>query len=220
LVNYVAPGERLLLTGVRYTDYQRLADWRDAAGRRSVLLAYDGERLEIMTKSFAHERHGYMLGRLITFLCLELNVPHIGGRESTISRDDLERGFEPDEWFYLGPTAMRMTGPAMLRELDFRTDPPPDLAIEIEVSRSLLDRIGLYAAMGIREVWRFDGQTLTITRLRSDRSYEPIPASGFFPTVPLAELVGYLRRTGTVDDSTLAREFREWVRTLSAAPKS
>ncbi|MEZ6074210.1 MAG: Uma2 family endonuclease [Pirellulaceae bacterium] len=73
----------------------------------------------------------------------------------TFQRDDLEKGFEPDEcwWIAHEEQVRRKT------EFDFKIDPAPDLAVEIEMSRSLVNRISIYAAIGVAEIWRFDGSS-------------------------------------------------------------
>ena len=207
-------GRQLMLNGVSWAEYERCLDARDRC-RPRARLSYDHGRLELMTKSYSHEQFNYALGRFVSALAEELSIPLIGARETTIRREDLERGFEPDEWFYVGPTATRMIGVARVRDLDFAFDPPPDLALEIEITRSLLDRIELYAALGVREIWRYDGETLSAVGLKEDRTYEALPASLAFPTVPLDGIVRFLDLSGSVDDATLVRRFREWVRTLA-----
>ncbi len=211
------PGGRgLVLLDVAWADYWQCLDIRDRLRPTAKLTYYRGT-MELMTKSITHERYAFNLGRFVSYLCEELGVPCLGCRETTVSREDLERGFEPDEWFYVGPNAARMVGHVQSRQLDFTSDPPPDLAIEVEVSRTLLDRIDIYAAVGVMEIWRFDGQNLTAWRLRGDKTYEAVAVSPVFPTVPLAELVRYVHLAGTVDDTTLARQFRGWVRGLPPA---
>ena len=97
-------------------------------------------------------------------------------------------------------------------ELDLTIDPPPDLAIEIDISRSSLDRMGIYAALGVPEIWRFDGETLRVGRLSADGTYAPSPASVALPFLPMAEVVRFLRLAEGMDHSRWGREFRAWVR--------
>ncbi|MEM9245654.1 MAG: Uma2 family endonuclease [Cyanobacteria bacterium P01_F01_bin.153] len=77
---------------------------------------------------------------------------------TTWSREDLQRGLEPDECCYI-------TSEAQVRgkmNIDLTVDPPPDLAIEIDITSSSLNRLEIYASLGIKEVWRFDGESLFI----------------------------------------------------------
>jgi Uma2 family endonuclease len=213
LMDYLTASPSLMLTGVTWAEYERVLLRRDA-DRRPVRITFDSGSLEIMTHGNRHERYKGLLGRVVSALCEELVVPMVLGGNCTIRREDLDRGFEPDDWFYLGPTATQMTAATATRALDFRTDPPPDLAIEIEITRGVLDRIGLYAAVKIPELWRFDGTRFSIWCLRADGSYTPAESSRYFPTVSAAAINGCLFDLATLDDAARLRRFREWVRSL------
>jgi hypothetical protein len=98
------------------------------------------------------------------------------------------------------------------KEFDIDRDPPPDLAIEVEISRSALDRMGIYATLGVLEVWRFDGEELTVHQLRRDGRYLQSRSSRALPFLPLGEIVRFLRASDVQDESSLGRSFRKWVR--------
>ena len=126
----------------------------------------------------------------------------------TCRREDLERGLEPDNCYYVHHAAtMRAKD-----ELDLSTDPPPELAIEIDISRSTLVKLSLYAAMGVPEVWRYDGRSLQVYRHDSAGRYEPHSASGIFPGFPTAEAERVVRQTGEVSEIVLIKAFRESLR--------
>ena len=161
-----------------------------------------------MSPSYEHEAYGALLGRMIEILTEELNIPIKAGKSTTFRRLDLDRGLEPDECYYID-NAARLLGKA---EIDLRRDPPPDLAIEVDITSSSLDRMGVYAALGVPELWRFDGQSLQVYRLGPKGAYEPVDRSPNFPSLPPAEVVGFLHQSLTTDDTSLARSFRAWVR--------
>jgi Uma2 family endonuclease len=216
LVNYVEPGQRLLLTGVKYTDFERLAEWRDAAGRRAVCFAFDHGKLEIMVITNTHERF-----KKIVALLIEDWIEETGGRyapsgQLTHKREDLERGFEPDECYYI-QNCDKVLG---VGEIDFTKDPPPDLAVEVEVSRTLLDRLPIYAAFKVPEVWRYNGERLTVLLLQSDGSYQESATSRALPNLPLTELPRFLEMAARVDYATIGRQFRTWVRSLPSTPST
>jgi Uma2 family endonuclease len=217
IVQQLRPDQHMAVTELTWEDYEQLLDWRDA-GRRPVRITFDSGRLEVMTHGNRHERYKGLLGRVVSVLCEELNVPMVLGGNCTIRREDLDRGFEPDDWFYLGSTATRMTEATATRALDFRTDPPPDLAIEIEITRNILDRIPLYAAVKILELWRFDGTRFDIWALQSNGSYALAESSRYFPAVTAAAINGCLIDLATVDDTARLRRFREWIRSLPPTP--
>src|SRR5206468_1752782 len=94
-----------------------------------------------------------------------------------------------------------------------RRDPPPDLAIEIDISRSSLNRMRIYAALGIPEVWRFDGESIKITHLDTAKErYREKSHSRAFPFLAAADLQRFLDRVGDQDETTWIRGFADWVR--------
>src|SRR5579859_6230325 len=96
--------------------------------------------------------------------------------------------------------------------IDLAVDPPPDLFIEIEVSRTILDRIAIAAALGVRELWRFDGTTLQIGLLQADGQYQWGTTSLAFPGIRVTDVVGFLRMAQTAGHLDVLRAFRAWVR--------
>ena len=197
--------QRLLLHNIRWLTYEMLlADLHD----RPIRLTYDRGDLELMAPSFRHEVYAGLLGRFIATLAEELEVPFKSGRTTTFRRQDMERGLEPDDCFYFRNVPL-ILGKA---EIDLSRDPPPDLGLEIDITRSSLNRMGIYAALRVPEVWRFDGEAIHVHQLRPDGTYEEVAASQTFPTVPLADLADFLHQGTTTDDLTLIRSFRAWVR--------
>ncbi len=126
----------------------------------------------------------------------------------TLGREDLERGLEPDECFYI-------THEPEVRgkeQLDLTTDPPPDLAVEIDVTHSPRNRLTIYAALGVKEVWRFHDETLTAQSLDDAGEYQASETSHHFPGLQITDVMSFLNRRHERDENTLIREFREWVR--------
>lgn len=196
---------RILLSNIRWTTYESmLVD----LGDRPVRLTYDRGALEIMSPSKKHEWLGRVIGRFIEIMTLELGIP-IQSVKSTTWRDELkERGLEADESYYV-QNEPRVRGKA---DFDPATDPYPDLAVEVEISRSALDRMALYAALGIREVWRCDGETVTAHVLAEDGAFRPSEMSAAFGFLRVRDLEPFLRRARSTDETTLVREFLAWVR--------
>src|SRR5205823_2121961 len=126
----------------------------------------------------------------------ELGMPLKHGGSTTLRRRLRQRGIEADECFWIA-NAHRMAG---RRRLNLRTDPPPDLAIEVDVSHSSLDRLAIYAVLGVPEVWRLDGDTLTFYVLGPKRSYTSAPVSQSFPLATPADLLTALQQARTAAD--------------------
>src|SRR5579872_67085 len=188
LMNNVDPGQRLLITGVHYRDFVRLAEWRDEMCRWSARLAYDHGKLEIMVVTNPHERFRKIVALLIEVWIEETGGDYLPSGQLTHSREDLDSGFEPDECYYI----QNWKKVAGIRQIDFTKDPPPDLCVEAEVSRTLLVRLPIYATFKIPEVWRYNGERLIVLVLRPDGSYQESSVSRALPTLPLAELPRFL----------------------------
>jgi Uma2 family endonuclease len=145
---------------------------------------------------------------LVETLTEELNIPLQSGGSTTFDREDLDRALEPDECYYLkNEPAVRDKD-----EIDLSVDPPPDLAVEIDISRSSLNRMGIYAAMGVPEVWRYDGETLRVYLRQADGTCLESERSQNFPFLPLASVAAFLKRRYEMNETQLVRAFRTWVR--------
>jgi Uma2 family endonuclease len=199
-------GQRVLLNGVGWREYVAMGDLlRD---RPALRLTYDRGRLEIMTTSSTHERLKKWLGRFVETIAEECGVAILPGGSMTFQREDLERGFEPDECFWIAKEAVMRGRP----NHDPTQDPPPDLIIEIEVTRSALNRMALFARLGVPEVWRFDGAALHVHRLQSPGGYAEAKNSPTFPSIRVSDLIPFLAFDPTQDYLSTVRAFRDWVR--------
>jgi Uma2 family endonuclease len=148
---------------------------------------------------------------MIEAMTEELNIPILSAGSTTLKLQLKERGLEPDECYYLGNEA-KMRGK---RELDLAVDPPPDLAIEVDISSSSLDQLAIYATLGVPEVWLYDGAVLEVYQLQPDKTYAKQTHSPAFPFLPLDEIERFLARRNETDETTWIRSFRAWVKTLT-----
>jgi Uma2 family endonuclease len=200
-------GGFLRLSGVDWQTYTRLL--RIFAERPGIRLTYDRGELEILSPLFEHDKDDRFLFRLVVALTEELGLPLLEGGSTTMRRRRRRRGIEADECYWIA-NAHRMAG---RRRLDLRTDPPPDLAIEVDVTRSSLNRLGIYAALGVPEVWRLEAGGLTFHVLGPARSYHAAANSLAFPVVTPADLMAFLQQARQSGDSNVVvRAFRAWVR--------
>jgi len=197
--------QRFVLSGINWRAYVTFGDLLD---ERHVRVTFDRGELEFMTLSPEHERAKKLLARLLEALTEELDIDIASYGSMTCRREDLERGLEPDECYWIANEALFRARD----EVDLTSDPPPDLALEVEISRSALDRLGLYAALGVPEVWRWDGQTLRICLLGSDGEYRESAQSRAFPFLPVSEFVRFLTAGAAMSETKLLRSFRSWVR--------
>ncbi len=201
--------QRFRLHAIGWAQYIEIAD---SLGEAHVRLTYDHGNLELMTLSHGHERFSSLLGRFVEVITEEFDLPIQSGGSTTLNREDLSRGAEPDRCYYLDNEPLVRDKD----ELDLTVDPPPDLAIEVDITRSSLNRMSIYAALGIPEVWRFDGHSLTICQRNTAGGYDDVPRSRFFPTIPPALIEEFLGRRTELDETRLVRAFRQAVRQIIA----
>src|SRR5688500_8985660 len=147
--------ERVVLRGVAWDTYSALLEELEGQHFR---LTYDDGTLEIALPLPIHEKWKKLIGGMIEQIPLELDVPMSRFGSTTFRKKKLRKGAEPDECYYV-QNEPRVRGKA---DLDLKRDPPPDLVIEIDVTSSTVPKQPIYAALGVAEVWRFDG-----TRLQS-----------------------------------------------------
>ena len=189
--------QRIVIRRISWDLYDRFSDAIDE--RQPVFLAYDGKDLEIMTKGLDHEDFRYLFGRLVDAITDELHIPYRGLGETTWKRPEVERGLEADQCYFFQADKLKQFWEARKRgSTDLADVSNPDLAIEIEISPSLIDRPSIYAALKVTEVWRFDGESVVIERLGPDGQYAPAEASSFLAIRP-AEIKRWVLEENTED---------------------
>jgi Uma2 family endonuclease len=197
-------GQRVVLQGLDWHDYLQIGNiLRD---RPALRLTFDRGTLEIMVTSREHEFFKTRLGRLIEILAEVFKLRIEPGGNMTFQREDLEQGLEGDNCWWI-ESAGQVLGKM---SWDAAVDPPPDLLLEIEVARTAVSRMAIYAALKVPQVWRFDGKSLRVNLLQPDGTYLPVTQSPTFPRIPLAEVVRFLQPEK--DYLTVQSEFRAWVK--------
>jgi Uma2 family endonuclease len=195
---------RFLLRNVSWQFYEAALE---QVADEHVLLTYDRGALEFMSPSAEHEWYKHLLSWFILILCQELHQPVRGGGSMTVRREDLDRGLEPDECYWFAHEASVRSK----REIDLSVDPPPDLAIEIDITRSHLDRQAIYAALRVPEVWCFNGETLRVFALGADGHYAVSRSSKCFPALPIERFAAFLQQDTPQGEMERLEEFRVWV---------
>lgn len=211
---WTSDSQRLLLYDIGWCEYETVLQ---ALDRHHLRTTYDDGSLELMTLSPEHEGYADLLRLFIQVLAEECRVAIKNLRSTTFRRHDLERGLEADDCFYT-TNWPRVRGK---KRLDLTVDPPPDLVAEIDVTRTSLDRMAIYAALRVPEVWRFDGERLFIHVLGPDGQYHLSDHSPTFPDIPIAELARFLREGLSEENTAALSTFRAWVKKTiaKAAPK-
>lgn len=200
-----AAGESFVLDHVSWETYESLlADYEDCSNPHFI---YDDGKLEIMVLSLAHELPNRLLAQLVLILAEELDIDIVQTGSVTLKRADVKKGFEPDSCFYI-KNADAIRGK---RAVSLPDDPAPDLVIEVDVTSSSLPRFPIFAAIGVPEVWRYDGETLIFHQL-DGVSYRAASASSVFNVLDSATAMRFLE-TGMTEKSTFwTKSIRKWVR--------
>jgi Uma2 family endonuclease len=191
---------------VSWDDYEAMLR---IVGERPIRVIYDRGDMEIFMPTFRHDNDAFLLGYLACLLAEELGMDFEGGRTTTHKREDLGKGAEPDDCYWFGDKARHMRGKD---QLDLTRDPAPDLAVEVDVTRTSLDRLKIFAAMGVPEVWRSTSRSLQFLHLQEDGAYQPRPTSRNFPTLPVSSVARFLKEGRTAAKPDWIRSFRAFVR--------
>lgn len=205
-----AQTDRIVLDGITWNQYDQILKALDG---RHIFLTYDRGRLEIMTTGSRHELGKKLLARLLEVYVYEQKIPVVALGNWTLRKHSKLRGLEADECYYIRHE-LDVRGKM---DLDIRHDPPPDLAIEIEVSRRLKSRRSIYAALGVPEVWRWDGQDLRFLQLGDDGKYTEISASLNLPQIKSDDLQRFMRMQPGTPVVEILESFGRWARELPGA---
>lgn len=199
----VPPGQKLLLRDVTWEEFETLLE--ELGEHRACRVAYEHGVLEIMTPLAGHEDDKEIIGDLVKILLDEQ------GREfrslgSTTFMKPITHGLEPDQCFYIqNEAAIRGK-----RRIDLAMDPPPDLALEVDLTSRT--HLTIYAVLRVPEVWRFANGQLHIYVLR-DTGYSEVSESPTFPGLPLADVIPqHLVESQMSGRSVAMRHFRRWAR--------
>ncbi len=208
LVPSVESMEHVLLYDVSWEAYEAILE---AMGDRRFRHSYDRGVLEIMSPLKRHDRAKKILSRMIEAMAFELDIDIQSIGSTTLRKQPKKKGLEPDECYYVAHEAQVRSKP----DYDPNTDPPPDLALEVDVTRSSLSRMGIYAGLGVPEVWRMKGETLSFHRLDRNGKYVPIDRSLAFPKVTPVVLQQFLAQRFELRENELLRRFLAWLRNSS-----
>ncbi|MCT7984441.1 Uma2 family endonuclease [Laspinema sp. A4] len=205
----VPPGQRVLLKEVSWKEFEAILE--DLGEHRGARIAYDKGTLEIMTPLPEHERAKLYITNLVQILLEELDLEFCPLGSTTFKNQVMAQCIEPDNCFYIqNEAAVRGKD-----RLDLTVDPPPDLALEIDVTSRT--HVMIYQGLGVGELWQFEKGTLKISRLQEDGIYQECDHSQNFPNFPLTEVIPqYLEQAKTAGRNKTMKAFRTWVREVLA----
>lgn len=200
----IPPGHRVLLREVSWPEFEMILD--ELGEHRGTRLAYSRGTLEIVAPLPEHEKAKVIIGDLLKTLMDELDMDWESLGSTTCKREDMAVGIEPDDCFYIEHHAL-MIG---RDRLDLMVDPPPDLAIEVDVTSQT--QLSAYEALGVPEIWRYEERKLQINVLQLGR-YVESQVSPTFPAMPIIEGISrFVEMSRNAGTSPTIRAFRQWVR--------
>ncbi len=208
MVTTVTPAEtRTVLENISWQTFKSML--ADMGEERNTRLAYDNGIVDILSPLVPHENSNRLIEAFIVVMCEELGLEIKRTGSLTLTRDDLEKGGEPDSSYYI-------QNESLVRDkenINLGTDPPPDLVLEVEYSRPAVNKLTLYASMGIPEFWRYNGSVLRVYRL-SGKEYSEVASSPTFARIPVKEIPQFIQATRKNGEIATTRAFRTWVKSL------
>jgi Uma2 family endonuclease len=199
--------QRVILSNVSWQTFEQLL--KELGDNRATRLAYNEGLLEIMTPLGPHENNNRFIESLIGAIADELNLNLKKFGSLTMKREKKLKGAEPDSCYYLQNEPLVRSK----QEIDLDNDPPPDLVLEIDITSGSLDKKPIYAAIGVPELWRYDGNRLEVFVLEPlKRNYLSVSQSPTFPWMPLDVIHRFIRQSLVDGETATLRAFRAWVR--------
>ncbi|NJN86507.1 MAG: Uma2 family endonuclease [Leptolyngbyaceae cyanobacterium SL_7_1] len=198
--------DRVILHNISWEQFEKLLD--DLGDRRTARIAYDDGTLEIMTPLPEHKYFKEVIGVAVHDVAEELEIEYESYGSTTWRKRIKLTGVEPDNCFYF------QNEPIVRGRLDVdlrQGDPPPDLALEIDVTHKSLDRFPIYARLEVPELWCYDEGTLRIYHLRNGE-YVEAETSLALPLLPIRELPQVIAAHRTNGRLAIRRAVREWAR--------
>ena len=208
-IDHLPSGGTLLLRDIGWDEYEQLLD--KLAGRAGLRVSYDQGRLQIMSPLPEHENVKGVIHDLARILSEELSIPLEILGSTTYRRELKAKGAEPDESFYV-ENAAAIIGK---RKIDLNVDPPPDIVVEIDLTHESLSKFPIYAALGVPEIWHYNGEQAQVYNLVGD-AYVEATASRFFAVVSGELLAEFIARSKREGQSAALAAFRQRVRTRQA----
>jgi Uma2 family endonuclease len=199
----VPPGQRVLLQDVTWQEFEKILE--ELGEHRAARVAYNRGIMEIMTPLPEHEDNKEIIGDLVKALLEELDIEFRSLGSTTFKNPEMAQGIEPDQCFYI-QNESKIRGK---KRLDLTVDPPPDLALEIDITSRTHPSI--YEAVKVPELWRFEDKKLQINILQ-DGCYVESQESLNFPSLPLIQIIPqYLEQSRTAGRNATLKAFRRWV---------
>jgi Uma2 family endonuclease len=199
--------QRVILSNVSWQTFEQLL--KELGDKRATRLAYNEGLLEIMSPLGQHENSNRFIESLIGAIADELNLNLKRFGSLTLKREKKLKGAEPDSCYYIQNEPLVRSK----QEIDLDNDPPPDLVLEIDITSGSMEKQPIYAAIGVPELWRYNGIKLEVFILKSsNQEYQKVNQSPTFPWMPLDIIPKFIRQSLVDGETATLRAFRVWVR--------
>lgn len=181
--------------------------------RPGVRMIYNAGRLTLLTESRKHGWYGERFPFLVWRLAQELNMTWEDAGSATYRKEEKQGGVEGDKTYYFGEHAELMRGS---KDIDLASQPPPDLAIEVEVSHSADDAVIVWGRLGVPEVWRFDPIAFECSfwKRRRNGTYGRIKHSLAFPMLTPDDVRDQMRLADELGAARWSVQLDNWIRTV------
>ena len=210
LIERLPAGAKLELPDIGWDEYEQLlSQMEHSPGHR---LSYVRGRLIIVSPSTEHEDYKEFIYSLARVISLETGVKLETRGAATFKSNKLAKGAEPDTCFYV-QNAARVVGK---RRINLDIDPPPDVVVEIDMSRESLYKLQIYATLGVPEIWRYDGKAAHFYTLVGE-NYEVTQHSLAFPTLSAHDLTRYVEQSKTEGQSVVLAAFLQGLRSRASS---
>jgi Uma2 family endonuclease len=200
-------GTTLIVPDIDWDDYELLLD--QIAEERHLRLTYDCGRLEIVSPRPEHGEYSRVFDALLRIWCDRQGVELQMYGDATWKRRVLKKGVQADSCYYIA-NAERVIGN---RDIKLEVDPPPDVAVEIDLSTDSARKFHIYAALGVPEIWTYDREAVRFFRLSRGR-YTESTSSQFLPGLSGPFLAEAIEMSKTIGQTKALRAFRRKIRSL------
>jgi Uma2 family endonuclease len=200
----VPPGQKIFVTDVNWQEFEDILE--DLGEHRHSKIAYNNNILEIMAPLPEHEREKEVISDFVKALLEELDMEFLTLGSTTFKNRKMMQGIEPDNCFYI-------ENEALIRDkdrLDLSIDPPPDLALEIDVTSRTYSN--LYKVLGVPELWRFEKGNLQINLLKEGEYIESEFSEIFGDLSIKKELPKFVNQVKEIGRNKTMKIFRNWVK--------
>ncbi len=212
IISEMAPGSAETFYHVSWEEYEQLLDQvGEASGLR---ISYNDGELQVMSLSSEHEKYVRFFEKIATLISIRLRINILSFGSATMKKSARLAGKEPDACFYV-QTASQLGNRI---QLDFETDPPPDIAVEVDIHHASRDMFSTYAKLRVAEVWRYNATKLTIHHLRRGRYIEQ-ETSLALPMLSSRTLTAFLTQLREEGEFQTLIAFDAWLQSASDAAK-